>query len=123
MKIASSNDEQQKIFSQILNLISQRQKDIDKREIGLECLRKIYAYGHTDIINNLWKECKNSFEIQPYNIIDVRELSLKKELGSGTFGCVKSGLWKNNGKMLPVAVKVIQDNSQAFDLSDLRGEV
>ena len=48
---------------------------------------------------------------------------MTKQLGRGTFGCVKQGSWVSKGGSMPVAIKVIQDNSEAFDLSDLRGEV
>lgn len=83
----------------------------------------IYKDGEIDLVNKLWNECKHSFDIQPYNIIDEDELELENILGSGTFGCVKNGIWNSASGPLSVAVKIIQENTLMFDLSDLRGEV
>ena len=96
-----------------------------KRKLALECLRGMYALGDVEIINKLWKQCKSSFEIQPYNVIPIESLSLEEnELGRGTFGCVKKGTWINAaGEKITVAVKIIQENTLVFDLGDLRSEV
>jgi len=83
----------------------------------------MYKAGHSNIINRLWKECKKSFKIQPYNIIDISELSIREDIGRGSFGGVKKAIWNSPDGPIPVALKVIQENSQLFDLSDLRGEV
>lgn len=86
-------------------------------------MQLIYKDGEIDLINKLWNECRQSFDIQPYDIIEDCELDLDDFLGSGTFGSVKRGIWNSSSGPIPVAVKVIQENTQMFDLSDLRGEV
>lgn len=124
--IIAKSDKKQEILHKISSLLNKYQTDPLKRLIGLESLQKIYKSnsGSFDIINRLWKTCKESFEIQPYNIIDIKELTLSKiELGHGTFGSVQTGIWNSPNGKIPVAVKIIQENSQMFDLSDLRGEV
>lgn len=110
-------------------MLSKEQKNSIIRTIGICSLREIYANSSpnsgesTLLINNLWKRCKETFDIQPYRIIDIKDLYLEEELGSGTFGCVKKGIWNSFRGKIPVAVKIIQENSQMFDMSDLRGEV
>jgi hypothetical protein len=55
--------------------------------------------------------CKNSFEVQPYNVIKIESLELdEKEIGRGTFGCVKKGIYsKSSCERISVAVKIIQE--------------
>ena len=112
-------------MNEITQYLTKEQKNPEQRKFGLACLRGIYSHGDVDIINRLWKECKNSFEVQPYSIIDIESLSLEdNELGRGTFGCVKKGTYqKISGETIPVAVKIIQENNLVFDLCDLRSEV
>ena len=111
------------MLNQITNLLSKDQKDLFQRKLGLETLRRLYKTGYSNLINRLWKTCKESFSIQPFNIIDIKELTMGTDIGSGTFGSVKRAYWNSSNGSIPVAVKVIQENNQAFDLSDLRGEV
>ena len=104
-------------------MLSRDQADPQKRRLGLWALRAIYKMGEVGLINRMWKACKSSFDIQPYNTIDIASLSLTAELGSGTFGTVREGTWQQpDGTSRKVAVKFIQENTQMFDLSDLRGE-
>ena len=120
----SSPEFKEYILDQMTCLLTKEQQNFEKRRIGLDALQRIYKSASFDIINRLWKKCKSSFDIQPYNIINIRELSINKtKLGSGTFGSVQTGTWHSPTGDIPVAVKIIQENSEMFDLSDLRGEV
>ena len=126
MNKAKGEEEKSRILGEIVKHLGREDKD-GMREFALSCLRGIYSSGDVGIINRLWKECKSSFEIQPYNIIPIQSLTLNddnNELGRGTFGCVKKGIYKKpNGDDMAVAVKIIPENSLIFDLSDLRSEV
>lgn len=124
--MASNLEKKEEILNKLTLLLNKNQTNNEKRIIALESLQKIYKSqsGSFNIINRLWKACKNSFDIQPYHVIDIKDLTLNRvELGSGTFGCVQTGIWNSPNGKIPVAVKTIQENTQAFDLSDLRGEV
>lgn len=119
--------QQNEIFSQIVSMLDKEQKNTIIRAVGIHALRRIYSNSSNNneatlFINSLWKKCKDTFDIQPYQTIDIKDLLLEDELGSGTFGSVKKGIWNSMTGKKPVAVKLIKEN-QAFDLSDLRGEV
>src|SRR3990167_8641443 len=123
--IATSEEEKTDVLRSITTHLSKDQADYEERRFGIACVRGIYSSGDSEFINRLWKECKNSFEVQPYNIIKIENLLLEdNELGRGTFGCVKKGMYvMPSGESIPVAVKIIQENNLVFDLCDLRSEV
>lgn len=105
--------------------LARKQPNVEVRLAALALLRAIHKKDFT-LVNLLWKRCKSTFEIQPYNEIPREDLQLGEEIGSGSFGKVYKGYWQpkriSNQTAVQVAVKIIPENSQLFDLDDLRGE-
>lgn len=115
----------ERVMQRIEASLARKQTNVQIRLAALALLRAIHKKDFT-LVNLLWKRCKSTFEIQPYNEIPREDLQLGEEIGSGSFGKVYKGYWQpkriSNQTAVPVAVKIIPENSQLFDLDDLRGE-